>query len=157
MTTPHTPPYAITPAILSLVAEIASEVGRLDSLEVSAQVPKLRRDNRIRSIHASLAIENNTLTLEQVTALISGKRVLGPPQEIQEVKNTFAAYESMAGWNPASAKDLLSAHRMMLEGLVASAGKFRTGGVGIAQGKRMIHFSSPPCFNPSAKSPSPTK
>jgi len=80
-TTP--PPFTITPAILSLVAEIAAEVGRLGAVAGQGNVPKLRRENRIKSIHASLAIENNTLTLEQVTAVIAGKRVLGKPSEIQ--------------------------------------------------------------------------
>jgi len=143
MPVPYSPPFTITPAILSLVAEIAGEVGRLSALAGSSSVPKLRRENRIRSIHASLAIENNTLSLDQVTAVISGKRVLGQPREIQEVKNAFAAYEAMASWNPSAVKDLLAAHRLMLEGLVDSAGKFRTRAVGIAKGKRIVHLAPP--------------
>ena len=143
MPAPYSPPYTITPAILSRVAEIAGEVGRLGALEGLPNVPKLRRDNRIRSIQASLAIENNTLSLDQVTAVLAGKRVLGPAREIQEVKNAFAAYEAMAGWNPAAAKDLLAAHRLMLEGLVDGAGKFRSRGVGIAQGKQLVHLAPP--------------
>ena len=87
MPTPYTPPYTITANILSLVAEIAGEVARLGVLAGTGNVPKLRRENRIRSIHASLAIENNTLTLDQVSSVISGRRVLGAPREIQEVKN----------------------------------------------------------------------
>ena len=86
MSSPTAPPFTITPAILSLVAEIATEVGRLGGLPEQGNIPKLRRKNRIKSIHASLAIENNTLTLEQVTAVIAGKRVLGKASEIQEVK-----------------------------------------------------------------------
>ncbi len=86
----YSPPFTITPAILSLVAEIAGEVGRLGAVTDSGSVPKLRRENRIRSIHASLAIENNTLSLDQVTAVISGKRVLGQPREIQEVSEIFS-------------------------------------------------------------------
>lgn len=140
---PYSPPYTITPAILSRVAETAGEVGRLGALGGLPNVPKLRRDNRIRSIQASLAIENNTLTLDQVTAVLAGRRVLGPAREIQEVKNAFAAYEAMAGWNPASAKDLLAAHRLMLQGLGDDAGKFRTRAVGIAQGKQLIHLAPP--------------
>ncbi len=139
----YTPPYTITPAILSLVAEIAGEVGRLGALAGTGNVPKLRRENRIRSIHASLAIENNTLTLDQVTSVIAGKRVLGPQREILEVKNAFAAYDAMSSWKPSSVKDLLAAHRLMLEGLVDIAGKFRTRGVGIAQGKRIVHLAPP--------------
>lgn len=139
----YAPPYRINPAILSLVAEIAAEVGRLGALAGSGSVPKLRRENRIRSIHASLAIENNTLTLDQVTSVIAGKRVLGPQREIQEVKNAFAAYEAMPSWKPTALKDLLAAHRLMLEGLVDEAGKFRTRSVGIAKGKRIVHLAPP--------------
>jgi Fic family protein len=106
-------------------------------------VPKLRRKNRIRSIHASLAIENNTLSLDQVTAVISGKRVLGQPREIQEVKNAFAAYEVIHSWKPTAVKDLLAAHRLMLQTLDDRAGKFRTRAVGIAQGKRIVHLAPP--------------
>ena len=140
---PDPPPHTITPAILSLVAEIAGEVGWLGALQGPGKVPMLRRENRIRSIHASLAIENNTLSLDQVTAVLSGKRVLGPPSEIQEVKNAFSAYEAMPALNPSSTKDLLSAHRLMLEGLVADAGKFRSRAVGIAQGKQIVHLAPP--------------
>ena len=84
MSSPEPPPYTITSAILSLVAEIAGEVGRIGALSRAGQAPKLRRENRIRSVHASLAIENNTLSLDQVTAVLSGKRVLGPAREIRE-------------------------------------------------------------------------
>lgn len=143
MSSPEPPPYTITPAILSLVAEIAGEVGRIGALSGTGQVPKLRRENRIRSVHASLAIENNTLTLEQVTAVLSGKRVLGPAKEIREVENAFAAYEAMPSWNPSSSKDLLAAHRLMLAGLVPDAGKFRTRSVGIAQGQQIVHLAPP--------------
>ncbi|GAA5118809.1 Fic family protein [Luteolibacter yonseiensis] len=143
MASPDPPPYTITPAILSLVAEIAGEMGRIGALSGAAQIPKLRRENRIRSIHASLAIENNTLSLDQVTALLSGRRVLGPAREIREVENAFAAYEVMPSWNPSSTKDLLAAHGLMLSGLVPDAGKFRTRSVGIAQGKQIVHLAPP--------------
>ena len=143
MSSPTAPPFTITPAILSLVAEIATEVGRLGGLPEQGNIPKLRRKNRIKSIHASLAIENNTLTLEQVTAVIAGKRVLGKASEIQEVKNAFSAYEARAGWNPHSAKDLLVAHRFLMSGLVDNAGRFRTRSVGIAQGERVVHLAPP--------------
>ncbi len=143
MPTPYTPPYTITPGILSLVAEIAGEVGRLGALAGAGSVPKLRRENRIRSIHASLAIENNTLSLDQVSSVIAGKRVMGPSREIQEVKNAFAAYEAMPSWKPSSVKDLLAAHRLMLEDLVDGAGKVRSRAVGIAHGKRIVHLAPP--------------
>ena len=143
MPSSYLPPHTITPAILSLVAEIAGEVGRLGALSGAAHVPKLRRENRIRSIHASLAIENNTLSLDQVTAVISGKRVLGLPREIQEVKNAFAAYEAMPSWKPSTVKDLLAAHRLLMEGLVDDAGKFRSRSLGIAKGNRIVHLAPP--------------
>lgn len=143
MSSPEPPPYTITPAILSLVAEIAGEVGRIGALAGEGNLPKLRRENRIRSVHASLSIENNTLTLDQVAAVISGKRVIGPPKEIREVENAFAAYEAMAVWNPSTTKDLLAAHRLMLQGLVTEAGKYRTRFVGIAQGQRIVHLAPP--------------
>jgi Fic family protein/predicted transcriptional regulator len=139
----YAPPYTITSAALSAVAEIAGLLGRLEAREVAGKVPVLRRENRIRSIHSSLAIENNTLTLEQVTAVIAGKRVLGPPREVQEVKNAFAAYEAMQSWNPSSPRDLLAAHRVLMEGLINGAEKFRTGSVGIAQGKQIVHLAPP--------------
>lgn len=143
MPEPEPPPHAITPAILSLVAEIAVEVGRLAALAGPGPVPRLRPENRIRSVHASLAIENNTLSLDQVTAVLAGKRVLGPAREIREVENAFAAYEAMASWTPSSSKDLLAAHRLMLAGLVPDAGKFRTRSVGITQGQKIVHLAPP--------------
>ena len=140
---PYEPPYTVTSAALTAVAEIAGLLGRLEALEMVGKVPVLRRENRIRSIHSSLAIENNTLTLEQVTAVIAGKRVLGSPREVQEVRNAFAAYEAMGSWTPASSRDLLTAHRLLMNGLVDGAGKFRTGSVGIAQGKQIVHLAPP--------------
>lgn len=143
MLQPSSPPFTITSAILSLVAEIAGEVARLGAMEGQGNIPNLRRGNRIKTIHASLAIENNTLTLEQVTAVIEGKRVLGKPSEIQEVKNAFAAYEAMSGWNPSSKKDLLAAQHLLMAGLADRPGHFRTCPVGIAQGERVVHLAPP--------------
>ncbi|MES2708610.1 MAG: Fic family protein [Verrucomicrobiota bacterium] len=137
----YTPPLTITPGLLDLVVRISEEIGRQGLPGDSAQTPVLRRGNRLRSIHASLAIENNSLSLEQVTAVIAGKRVLGPPKEIQEVRNAFAAYEAMEGWNPSSQKDLLTAHRLLTTGLVDHPGRWRSGGVGIAQGEKIVHLA----------------
>ena len=137
------PSYALTPAILRLVAEIGELVGRQSVMAESALTPRLRRGNRLRTIQASLAIENNTLTLEQVTAVLDGKRVLGHPREILEVKNAFAAYEGLVQWSPASREDLLSAHGTLMAGLTDDAGRFRRGSVGIAQGERVVHVAPP--------------
>jgi Fic family protein len=138
------PPFTITSSILDLVVQIAEEIGRFHlSGRTPAATPRLRRSNRIKSIHASLAIENNSLSLEQVTALIEGKRVLGPPGEVQEVKNAFAAYESLDQWDPAVIDDFLTAHRLLMEGLVDRPGTFRSGSVGIAQGEKVVHVAPP--------------
>ena len=138
----YTPPFTITPAMLRLVSEISELVGHVQALSGSSS-PLLRKENRIRTIHASLAIENNTLTLEQVTAVLNGKHVLGQPREIQEVHNAFIAYEHLGSWNPSSQNDILAAHSMLMVGLVEHPGQFRTGGVGVFQGSRVVHMAPP--------------
>ena len=130
--------------MLALVAEISELVGRLSAQEQSRLTPQLRRGNRIRTIQASLAIENNTLSVEQVTAVLDGKRVLGLPAEIQEVRNAFAAYDAMAGWQPDSVEHLLTAHRLLMHGLLDDAGCYRAGGVGIYRGEKLLHMAPPP-------------
>lgn len=140
----YQPPLTLTPTMLALVAEISEQVGRLSARHESALTPQLRRGNRIRTIQASLAIENNTLSLEQVTAVLEGKRVLGLPREIQEVRNAFAAYEAMPGWSPASCSDLLAAHGLLMHALIDEAGQFRHGGVGIYRGEALVHMAPPP-------------
>lgn len=139
----YKPPYTVTPAVLDLVVEIGELVGRYSVLAEQNLTPRLRRENRIRTIQASLAIENNTLNLEQVTAVIEGKRVLGHPREVQEVLNAFAAYEAMEGWNPGTEEDLLTAHGLLMRGLVDEAGRYRVGGVGIYRGKKLVHMAPP--------------
>ena len=139
----QSPPFSITPPILDLVVRIAEEVGRLGLNDAASITPKLRRGNRIKSIHASLAIENNTLSMEQVTAVLAGQRVLGAPREIQEVKNAFNAYESLGSWNPNSCKDLLAAHGVIMNGIVDRPGSFRSGSVGIAKGETVVHLAPP--------------
>ena len=139
----YQPPYTITPAILNLVAEIGEMVGRYTVLAEQNLTPLLRRENRVRTIQASLAIENNTLTLEQVTAVIDGKRVLGHPREIQEVQNAFAAYEAMDGWQPTSQEDLLAAHGLLMSALIDGAGILRAADVGIFRGEQLVHMAPP--------------
>ena len=142
-TSRYQPPYTLTPAILTLVAEISETIGRYSVLAEQNLTPRLRRENRLRTIQASLAIENNTLTLEQVTAVIAGKRVLGQTREIQEVRNAFATYEAMEEWDARSEKDLLTAHRLLLRALVDEPGQYRSGGVGIFRGKQLVHMAPP--------------
>ncbi|HDK8694915.1 Fic family protein [Aeromonas hydrophila] len=138
----YSPPFTLTHAMLSRVAEIAELVGQWRSVQRS-QVPMLRRENRIRTIQASLAIEHNTLSVEQVTAVIEGKTVLGLPREILEVRNAFAAYEAMPDWGPASAEDLLGAHGLLMCGLCDDAGHWRSSGVGIYRGEQLVHMAPP--------------
>lgn len=110
--------------------------------------PILRRENRIRTIYSSLAIEQNTLTLEQVTDVINGKRILGPPQDICEVKNAYEAYERVSVLDTYSVKNLLLAHKIMMEGLVKEAGSFRSGNVGVYAGAELIHAGTPAKYVP---------
>ncbi|WP_447826615.1 Fic family protein [Aeromonas hydrophila] len=138
----YSPPFTLTHAILSRVAEIAELVGQWRFAQ-SSQVPMLRRESRIRTIQASLAIEHNTLSVEQVTAVIEGKTVLGLPREIQEVRNAFAAYEAIPDWDPASAEDLLGAHGLLMRGLCDDAGHWRSGGVGVYRGEQLVHMAPP--------------
>ncbi|MDR1044293.1 MAG: Fic family protein [Candidatus Adiutrix sp.] len=139
----YRPPYEITPSILTLVAEIAGAVGRFTALGDKSLTPKLRRENLLRSIQASLAIENNTLTLTEVTAVLNGRRVAGSAREIQEVKNAFAAYEALEGWSPTSTDELLAAHKLMMTGLMDDAGHFRSGSVGVFKGGQLVHMAPP--------------
>ncbi|WP_347989506.1 Fic family protein [Methylomonas sp. AM2-LC] len=141
----YKPPYNITPIILTLVADISEQLGRWSALlGDDALSPQLRRGNRIRTIQASLAIEHNSLTLEQVTALLDGKRVLGLPREIQEVRNAFTAYEKLPDWQAHNPKHLLAAHDLLMQGLVDDAGQWRQTGVGIYRDQLLIHMAPPP-------------
>ncbi len=143
------PPFEITNAILGEIAEIAELVGQVNATSHLSANPMLRRTNRIRTIHASLAIEQNTLTLEQVTALLNGKRVLGPPKDIAEAENAYEVYEMMDRLDPYSVDDLLSAHAVMTRGLVAESGCFRTGPVGVVDKQgNILHFGTLPDYVP---------
>lgn len=142
----YQPPFQITPAILSLVAEISEQLGRWSANLGEGDEglsPQLRRGNRIRTIQASLAIEHNSLTVEQVTAVLEGKRVLGLPREIQEVRNAFAAYEQLPQWQPYNPNHVLAAHGLLMQGLVDDAGRWRHSGVGIYQEQQLVHMAPP--------------
>lgn len=144
-----TPPFEITNNIIHSVAEIAELVGKLTSTAQLSVNPMLRRTNRIQTIHGSLAIEQNTLSLEQVTAVLNGKQVLAPPKDIAEVKNAYEIYEHMDKLNPYSVEDLLSAHGVMTKDLVDEAGVFRSGTVGVVdQEGRILHFGTLPDYVP---------
>jgi Fic family protein len=143
------PPFEITNTIISDVATIAELVGRISSTSNLSVGPSLRRTNRIRTIHASLAIEQNTLSIEQVTAVLEGKTVLAPPKDIAEVKNAYEIYEHMDTLDPYSVDALLFAHGIMVRGLVEEAGEFRSRPVGVvdAQGN-VLHFGTLPQYVP---------
>lgn len=144
----YKPPFHMTDKMTSLIAEIGEQVGRITVLQEGTISPHLRRENRIRTIHSSLAIEHNSLSLEQVTAILDGKRVLGNPNEIKEVQNAYEAYELMLRLNPASVDDLLKAHKLMMNNLVPENGRFRSGGVGVFDGEVLIHMAPPAEFVP---------
>ena len=144
----YKPPFHMTDKMTSLIAEISEQVGRITVLQEGTISPHLRRENRIRTIQSSLAIEHNSLSLEQVTAILDGKRVLGNPNEIKEVQNAYEAYELMLRLNPASVDDLLKAHKLMMNGLVSENGRFRSGGVGVFDGEVLIHMAPPAEFVP---------
>ena len=143
------PPFEIANAMIDHVAEIAELVGRLTSTNQLSANPTLRRTNRIRTIHGSLAIEQNTLTLEQVTAVLNSKTVLAPPKDIVEVKNAYEIYERLEELDPYSVDDLLTAHGIMTRGLVDKSGVFRTRPVGVVdQEGHILHFDTLPQYVP---------
>lgn len=139
----YQPTYTITPAILNLVAQISETIGRLSILTNQAKALRLRRINRIRTIQGSLAIEGNSLSEAQITAILEGKRVIAPPREVQEVRNAIAAYERFEQWRPEVEAELLEAHRLLMSGLIDEAGVYRRGGVGVLSGTHVIHMAPP--------------
>lgn len=143
------PPFEITNTMIHEIAEIAELVGKLTSTNQLSANPTLRRTNRIRTIHGSLAIEQNTLSLEQVTAVLNGKQVLAPPKDIAEVKNAYEIYERLEELDPYSVDDLLTAHGIMMRGLVEESGVFRSRSVGVVdQAGHVLHFGTLPQYVP---------
>lgn len=143
------PPFEITNEILEAVTEIAELVGQLSATQGLSTNPTLRRTNRIRTIYSSLAIEQNTLSLEQVTAVLNGKRVIAPPKDITEVKNAYEIYEMMDMLNPYSVDDLLNAHGVMTKELVEESGCFRSRPVGVVDKQgNVLHLGTLPDYVP---------
>ncbi len=140
----YIPPYDITEEMLELTSEIMELLGELKNVNELEKLPRLRRVSRIKSIHSSLAIENNTLSLQQVTDVIEGKRVLGPQDDIIAVKNAFETYKTIDEVNPFSIEDLTKMHKIMMKDLVEEAGKIRTSSVGVInQNGDVIHVAPP--------------
>ncbi len=140
--TSYQPPFTLTPRMFELVGYFGEQLGRWQGQQTSL-TPMLRRGNRIRTIQASLAIEHNTLSLAQVSAVLEGKPVFGPANEIQEVRNAFAAYEKLSEWQPHQEAHLLAAHARLMYGLVDELGQYRSGGVGIYQEQQLVHMAPP--------------
>ena len=144
----YKPPYKITDKIVnfvSLITEIVAEI-TINNEELSS--PKLRRENKIKTIQSSLAIEQNTLTIEQVTDIINGKRVLGHPKEIIEVKNAIELYDRLIELDPFKIEDLLKAHYVLMKDLINDNGKYRSGGIGVFAGEKLIHMAPQAKFVP---------
>lgn len=140
----YIPPYDITEEMLEWTSEIMESLGKLSNVSDLEKLPRLRRVNRIKSIQSSLAIENNTLSLEQVTDVIDGKRVLGPQDDILAVQNAFAAYKILPSLDPFSLSDLKRAHGLMMRGLMKEAGQWRSGAVGVINERgKVIHVAPP--------------
>ena len=135
------PTFKISLKILNLCSQITRLLGQYDGLKQPKPQPVLRRHSRIKSIQSSLAIEGNSLTEEQITALLNNKRVLGPQKDIIEVKNAIKAYDAIRSYNVYSIKSFLSAHNTMLHGLTADAGQLRNSNVGIFKGEKVAHIA----------------
>jgi Fic family protein len=137
------PPYDITPKILKLISSISEKIGEVNANYLTKQSPQLRKQNRIKTIHSSLRIEGNTLTEEQITALIENKRVIGPEKDVLEVLNAIKVYEKLDRYKFSSDKSFLKAHLELMNGLIESAGKYRKQGVGIVKGTIVEHVAPP--------------
>ena len=139
----YQPPYKISSKIIYLISQISEALGRLTVLAQIQDELKLRKANRIRTIQGSLAIEGNTLSEEQITAILNGKPVIAQPKEIQEVRNAIKAYEQFQQWQPADEQDLLKAHQVLMAGLIDEVGQYRQGGVGVMSGDQVVHLAPP--------------
>lgn len=137
------PPYEITPAILKLITAISEKLGEINAHLLSRPSPLLRKENRIKTIHSSLKIEGNTLTEEQITALLDNKKVIGPKKDVIEVLNAIKIYESLEKYDPLNEKSFLKAHQNLLAGLLVNAGKYRNQNVGIVKGSKVAHLAPP--------------
>lgn len=137
------PPYDITPKILKLITSISEKIGEVSANLLDKPSPQLRKQNKIKTIQSSLSIEGNTLTQEQITAIIENKKVIGPQKDILEVLNAIKVYDSLKTFNPTSSKSFLNAHKLLMCDLIEKPGKYRSQGVGIFQGKKVAHVAPP--------------
>ncbi len=135
------PPYDITVTILKLTTSISEKLGEVKAYFLDRPSPNLRKQNKIKTIHSSLKIEGNTLSEEQITALLDNKRVIGPKEDILEVLNAIKVYEEINKFSPFSVKSFKMAHSLLMNGLIDNAGEFRKGSVGIVHGKEIAHIA----------------
>ena len=137
------PPYVITARILNLISSISIKIGEVNANYLNKQSPQLRKQNKIKTVHSSLSIEGNTLTEDQVSAILENKRVVGPKKDIIEVINALKVYESLNSFKPYSSKSFLEAHKILMSGLVDKAGSYRNQSVGIVKGEKLAHLAPP--------------
>jgi len=137
------PPYEITSSILKLITSISEKIGEANANLLNKPSPKLRKQNRIKTIHSSLKIEGNILTEEQITALIENKRVIGSKKDIVEVLNAIKIYENLDIYKPSNEKSFLKAHKNLMENLIEDSGKYRKQSVGIVKGSKIEHVAPP--------------
>ncbi|MCD1118166.1 Fic family protein [Chryseobacterium turcicum] len=137
------PPYQITSQILLLISSISQKIGEVNASYLIKNNPQLRKQNQIKTIHSSLSIEGNTLSEDQITAILENKRVLGPEKDINEVLNALKIYQELNKLKFSNEKDYLKAHKTLMIGLVENPGKYRTKGVGILKGSKVEHIAPP--------------
>lgn len=137
------PPYSITTTILGKIASISEKIGMVKTAYLTQPSAQLRKENRIKTIQSSLEIEGNTLTEEQITDILEGKRVLAPEKDILEVKNAITVYQQIQTYKPCVLTSLCNAHKVLMKGLVENAGQLRTTGVGIMKGSKVMHMAPP--------------
>ncbi|MCH4828742.1 cell filamentation protein Fic [Flavobacterium covae] len=137
------PPYEITSLILKYISSISEKIGEVNAKYLVKTNPSLRKQNQIKTIHSSLSIEGNTLSEEQITAILENKRVVGPQKDIIEVLNALEVYKNINTLKHNSEKDFLKAHKMLMKDLIENSGKYRTKGVGIVKGSKVEHVAPP--------------
>lgn len=137
------PPYDITPDILNLIASVSEKLGEVNAVHLDKPSTKLRRENRIKTVQSSLAIEGNSLTVEQVTAIFNDKKVIAPGKDILEVKNAIELYDRLDEFDPFSFSSFLNAHSLLMKGLIEDPGKLRGGSVGVVKGSEVLHLAPP--------------
>ncbi len=138
------PPYEVTTTILRLISSISIKIGEVNANYISKPSPQLRKQNKIKTIHSSLQIEGNSLSEEQITAIIANKRVVGKEKDIVEVQNAVSVYNDILSLNPFSEKSFLNTHKRLMNGLIDNAGKYRASNVGIFNNSQISHLAPPP-------------